>query len=163
MSAVKKVLKNIISGGFEAVKDSAKQIGQTVGPGALVEAALGQEKPDEFKEYLKSLGDKNLTPEELEKKKKEIAEKEEKEKSKLRSFLQSTPAHLRPSPQQREMRPYEVVTKEKEEKEAREKQLQEKMPKALPQMSSKAKPGGLFARKKGGKGFEGLQKDTKVG
>jgi len=69
MSAVKKVLKNIISGGFEAVKDSAKQIGQTVGPGALVEAALGQEKPDEFKEYLKSLGDKNLTPEELEKKK----------------------------------------------------------------------------------------------
>ena len=81
---MKQVIKNIITGGFEAAKDSAKQIGQTVGPGALVEAALGQEKPDEFKEYLKSLGDKNLTTEELEKKKKEIAEKEEKEKRKLR-------------------------------------------------------------------------------
>lgn len=163
MSAVKKVLKNIISGGFEAVKDSAKQITHTVSPGSLLESALGQKKPDEFSEYLKNLGDKNLTTEELEKKKKEIAEKEEKEKNKLRSFLQATPAHLRAAPLPKEMRPYEAIIKEKEEKETREKHMQEKMPRALPQMSSKAKPGGLFARKKGGKGFEGLQKDTKVG
>lgn len=163
MSGVKKVIKSIISGGFEAVKDTTSQLSQTVGPGALLEAALGQKKPDEFREYLKNIGDSKLTPEELEKKKKEMAEKEEEEKKKLRTFLQSTPSHMRPLEKPKELRPYEAIIKEKEEEAARQEELREKMPKPLSQTGSKRKPGGLFARKKGGRGFEGLQKDTKVG
>lgn len=162
MSTAKKVLKNIISGGFEAVKDSAKQLGQTVGPGALLESALGQKKPDEFSEYLKNLGDKNLTPAELEKKKKEMAEKEEEDKKKLRTYLQATPVHMRLPQNQKEPTAYEKIQQEEAQR-VKEANVREKMPKVLQPTGSRPKPGGLFARRKGGRGFEGLQKDTKVG
>lgn len=118
MSKTKQVIKNIFSGGFEGVVDSAKQVGRTVSPAAFLTQAVGTQKGSEFTEYLKNVGDPNLTGAELEKKKKELSEKEEEEKKKLRTFLQATPPHMRPREKPAAVRPYEATIQDQERKKA---------------------------------------------
>lgn len=160
---MKQVIKNIISGGFEAVKDSAKQIGKAVGPGALIKAAVGGGKPDEYSEYLKNIGNPNLTGEELKKRKEETIQKDEREKNRLRTFLQTTAPHMRLPEKPAELRPAEKIEQEKQQRNAAMAQQQANQPKVIAAPAGKAKQGGLFARRKINKGLEGRQKDAKVG
>src|SRR3989338_4705574 len=99
MSKVKKIITGIIEGGAEAVRDSAKQIGETVSPVKMLEQALGTVPPaqeDEFVKYLKNLGG-DLTPQEMEKKRAEFAAREESEMDKARKVIKSAlPDHLKP-------------------------------------------------------------------
>jgi len=142
-------VKSIITGGFEIVKDSAKQLADTVSPGKLIEQAIGS-KPqgNEFSEYLKNSGP-NLSPEELEKKKKELSEadqqKLEEERRKLPG-ISTTPAHMRPPERQKELRPYDANIQEKEREKAQIVEAQKKQPFVNP--SSKQTRGMLGARRR---------------
>lgn len=148
MSKTKQVIKNIISGGFEVVKDSAKQLGKTVSPAGFIEQAMETKSGDEFTDYLKNLGDPNLTGANLEKKKKEVSEKEEEEKKKLRTFLQATPAHMRIAQKQTAPRPYEEGIAEEERKKAMQIEQAKKQPKPLMQPTGKQPQSMLGARRR---------------
>lgn len=157
-------IKKIITGGLEFVKDSAKQLAQTVSPDALARQALGQQPKNEFSEYLKNLG-KDLSPEELEKKKQEFSTDEQKKMAEARKTLQAAiPAHMRPPQQQQKLRPHEAAIQEEERKKAMQAEAQKKSSPPVISPTSKQSRGMLFGKKKSAnKGFEGLQKDTKVG
>lgn len=157
MSKVKKV----ITGGLEFVKDSAKQLAQTVSPDALARQALGQPPKSEVTDYLRNLG-KDLTPEELEKKKKELESDEQKKLEEARKTIKSaTPAHMRLPQKPTAPKPYEAIAAE-EKKKAKEVEAMKKQPQPLFTPAGKQPRGMLFGKRKV-KGFEGLQKDTKVG
>ena len=141
-------LTSIIIGGFEAVADSAKKIGETVSPGALIESAVGVKKSDEYSEYLKNLGDKNLIGENLEKKKQELASKDEDEKNKMRSFLQATPAHMRLPQKPQEPRPQEEVIQDEERKKAMQVEAQKKQAQTVVTPIGKHARGALGAKKR---------------
>ncbi|MBI3379279.1 hypothetical protein HY029_00830 [Candidatus Gottesmanbacteria bacterium] len=157
-------VKKIITGGLEFVKDSAKQIAQTVSPDALARQALGQQPKNEFGDYLKNLGP-NLSPEEMEKRKQEYQTSEQKELEEARKVLKNTtPRHMQPEQKPPELRPFEVLAQEEERRKAQQLEAQKKNPQPLPMPSSKQARGMLGGRKKSAnKGFEGLQKDSKVG
>lgn len=157
-------VKKIITGGLEFVKDSAKQLAQTVSPDALVKQALGQQTINEFTDYLKNLGP-NLSPEEMEKKKKEYSDEEQKKLEEARNLIKSAmPDHMRLSQRPPVPGPYEEAMKEEERKKAFEVEAANKGPKPLAMPTSKQSRGMLFGKKKSvNKGFEGLQKDSKVG
>lgn len=157
-------LKKIIEGGLESTNDSVKQLARTVSPDALVKQALGQQQKNEFTEYLKTVG-KDLTPQEMEEKKKEFAEKDEKEKEEAQKIISAAiPPHMRPAKKPPAPRPYEATIRQEEEKKAQQMEAAKKQPQPLITPASKQSRGMLGAvRKKGQKGFEGLQKDTKVG
>lgn len=162
MSTAKKVLKSIITGGFEAVKDSASKIGKAVGPGALIEAAIGGGKPDEYSEYLKTIGNPNLTGEKLKEKKIETAQTDEREMSKLRTFLQATAPHMRLPENLPELRPAEKIEQEKQQQREAMAEQNAKGLKVITSPAAKPQAGGRpGGRRKVSKGFE--QKDTKVG
>lgn len=137
MATAKKIIKNILETGFEAVKNTAegavKQVNETVGPTALMNAALNTPKvPNEMGEYLKNLGDpKHATPEAVAAQK----QKDETETAKLRSFLAATPAHLRPSAVPQEPRKYEQAAREEMQK----KQLAAQKPKQFIDAGGKKK------------------------
>lgn len=158
-------LKKIITGGFEAVKDSAKQIVDTVSPGAIVEQALGHQggKKDELSDYLQNLS--SVSSEELEKKKKELTEEDQKKLEETRKKLLTTmPSHMRPQQKPPGLRPYETTIQEEEKKKAQAVEAQKKQSQSVPAPAGKQPRGMLFGKRKtGGKGFEGLVKDTKVG
>jgi len=161
MSKLKKV---ITEGLVEIVKDSAQQLAKTVSPEELLKQAAGRQT-SEFTDYLKNLGS-NLTPEELEKKKKELSEEEKKKMEDAKKVIQAAiPAHLRPGPKPAEPRPYEASIQEEERKKAMQVEMQKKQAQATVQApQGKQQRGSLFARKKKTtKGFEGLVKDAKVG
>lgn len=170
MSKTKQVIKNIITGGFEVVKDSAKQLGKTVSPAGFIEQALGTksgppagEAGDEFTDYLKNLGDPNLTGANLEKKKKEVSEKEEEEKKKLRTFLQATPPHMRPREKQAAPRPHEEVVQEEERKKAMQIEQMKSQPQPLMQPSVKQPQGMSGARRRPKSADFEAGKNIKVG
>ena len=157
-------VKKIITGGLEFVKDSAKQLAQTVGPDALVKQALGQQKNSEFTDYLKNLGP-DLTPEEIEEKKKEIKSDEEKKLEEARNAIKAAiPDHMKLLPKQPSSRPYEATIQEEERKKAQQVEAMKKSSQPLATPTSKQARGMLFGKKRSAnKGFEGMQKDTKVG
>lgn len=148
----KKIITGLLEGSVEAIKDSAKQITETVAPGALLEQAIGtgQPKKDEFSEYLKKLGPE-LTPEELEKKKQEFSQKDLKEKQEAQKILSAatTPTHMRLPQKSPGQSVYDQNMKELEEKKALQVEMQQKQnQQVIPVMSQKAAPGGLFSKKR---------------
>lgn len=165
MPDVKKIIKNIVGEGFEAAKDSAKQIADTVSPGALLEQAIGpKSQRNEMSDYLKNIGDPNLTGDKLKQKEQQIKSEDELKLERTRRMLSGIPDHMRLPNRQKELSPYEETMKEEEKKaqavEAQKKQQQQQ----VAQPTSKPKRGSLFAKKKSqAKGFEGLVKDSKVG
>lgn len=159
-------VKNIIKGSLEIIGGAAKELEEMVGPEALLKKALGQTAAsgNEMGQYLQKSGP-DLSPEEIQKMTEEEAQKKEKEIAEARKKLrQVIPAHMRLSPKQQELRPYEAVVQEKEREKAMQVEAQRKqsqqmqMPTARPQRGTS---GGR--RKQVNKGFEGLQKDAKVG
>jgi len=157
-------VKKIIEGGLEFAKDSAHQLTKTISPGEMIKQALGQQPKNEFTEYLKTVG-KDLTPEEYEKKKQEYENNAKKEEEEARKVIAAAlPAHMRLPPKQKELRPYEKMLQEEEQKKAEAAEIRKKQPQPLAMPTSKQSRGMLFGkRKSANKGFEGMQKDTKVG
>lgn len=158
-------VKKIISSGFEVLRDSAKQLADTVAPGVLIEQALGKPGGSEVTDYLQKIGDPELKGEKLQEKQRELKEKEQKELEEARKLLQAAvPAHMKLPPKPPGLRPYEVTIQEEEQKKAQAIEAAKKNLQPLAMPSSKQARGMLFAKKKsGGKGFEGLAKDTKTG
>lgn len=156
-------VKKIITEGLEVVKDSARQLAKTVSPGELAKQALGQQK-NEFSDYLKNLSP-DLSKEELEKKKKELSDEEKKKLEEARDTIKAAiPDHMRPIPKPPELRSFEKAKQEEEQKKAAQVEAMKKQSPPVITPAGKQQRGSLFAKKKGAaKGFEGLQKDTKVG
>lgn len=150
-SKAKKILKGILDSGFEAVKDSAKQLADTVAPGALLEQALGvkQAKPDELSQFLKNSGP-NLTSEELEKRKAQLSGQDNQELEAARSMLRAAiPDHMRPPPGRKALTPYETTIQDEERKKAMAVEMQKKQAaQAGAAPSGKQARGSLFAKKK---------------
>lgn len=163
-----KLIKSIITNTFEAVKDSAKQIVDTVSPGVMVEQALGQQQSQssEFTEYLKNAGP-NLSPEEIEKKKQEFAQSDQsKLEEERKKLFSSIPAHMKLPQKQKPPRPYEAVIQEGERKKAQAVEAQKKQAGAqISAPAGKQARGSLFARKKKhvSTGFEVIKGDKKAG
>ena len=82
-----------------------------------------------------------------------------------KKLKQVMPVHMRPAPQKQELRPYEQTKKEEEEKKAMAIEAQKKQSAQMQVPTGKQQRGMLFGgrKKQAPKGFEGLQKDTKVG
>lgn len=157
-----KIVKKIIEGSLEFAKDSAKQLAQTVSPDALIKQALNQQPKNEFTEYLKTVG-KDMTPEEYEKKKQEYEASSKKEEEEAKKVIAAAlPPHMKLPPKQTELRPQEKMLQEEEQKKAQQVEAAKKSPQPLVTPVGK-KRGMLGAKPKAQKGFEGMQKDTKVG
>lgn len=162
MSKVKKIISDIAEAGLEVVKDSAKQIGQTVSPDKLLESVIGPKKSsNEFSEYLKNLGNPDLSQEELEEQKKKFEKDKEDELEKARRVLRGEPAHMKLPPKQEEERPYEKTWQEEEQKKALAVEAQKKQ--AQPLVIPKSKPKGRVGVTSQKATTEGLKKDTKIG
>lgn len=157
-------IKKIIEGGLEFTKDSAKQLTKAISPAEMVKQALGQQPKNEFTEYLKTVG-KDLTPEEYEKKKQEYEDKAKKEEEEAKKVIAAAlPPHMRLPQKQKELRPQEKMLQEEKMKEAQQIEAMKKKPQPVITPVGKPQSGSLFAKRKSAtKGFEGLQKDTKVG
>lgn len=160
--AVKNIVKKIGEGTLEVVKDSARQIGKTVSPGTLLEQAIGPKKESEFTTYLKNLDEKNLTPEEFEKKKQELAQKDKTEAEKVRALL-GTPTHMKLPQKPKSLRPYEAAIQEEERKKALAIEAQKKHPQPLMQPMSKQARGMLGAKKRPKSSDFEAGKNIKVG
>ncbi len=156
-------VKKIISGGFEIIKDSARQLGKTVSPDELLKQALGQQK-SEFSDFLSHSGPE-LSREELEKRKKDLSEEEQEKLQQARKIIQAAiPPHLRPRPVKERLSPYEEKLKEEEEQ--KKAMAVEAKKKTLPVITPRGtcrKPGLNRIGRKQPKGFEGFAKDTKIG
>ena len=167
MSKVKKIITGIIEGGAEAVKDSAKQIAETVSPVKMLEQALGTAPPaqeDEFAKYLKNLGGE-LTPQEMEKKRAEFAARENSEMDEARKVIKSAlPDHLKPPPGPPKPSVYDQLNQEEEQKKALAVEAQRKQKHSIAAPAGKQARGSLFAKKKrrASSDFE-IGKNIKVG
>lgn len=168
-SVIKNISKKVIEGGVEVLKDSAEQLKDTVSPGKLIEQALGTapKKPDELTEYLKSLGP-DASAEELKKREEELSEEEKRKMEEARKTIKAAvPPHMRPQPRPPELRSYEKMLREQEQKKALEIEAQKKQQLIPP--SGKQQSGALFVKKKKGlatpilSSSEGLKKDRKIG
>lgn len=162
---VKKAISSIITGGFEAVKDSAKQIADTIGPDKLLEQAIGVKKSgNEMAEYLKNVGDPTLTGDKLKQKENEFKTEDEKKLEAARKMLSAIPAHMRLPQKQSQPGAYEQTVQEEERKKAQAVEMQKRQSQAMAMPTSKQARGMLFGKKKSAnKGFEGLVKDSKTG
>lgn len=160
------IAKKIIKGSLEIVKESAKQLADTLSPTAFLEQALGSKpkRDDEFAKYLKGLGG-DLSKEQMEEKRKEFDESDEKKLEIARKMIKAAlPSHMQLPYTQRQPRPYEVSVQEMERKKAAAIEAGKKQQQSAVAPAGKQPRGMLFGvKKKGGKGFEGLAKDTKVG
>ena len=162
MSKTKRIIKGILEGGLEVVKDSAKQVASTVSPTALLESAIGPKKGSEVTQYLQNLSDPNLSPEQLKENAAQIAKKDEKELEKTRALLTTTPAHMKVAPTAPSMSAYEATVAEMEQKKALAVEMQKKQQSQSATAPKGKVRGNLFGKKKF-KGSEGLAKDTKIG
>jgi hypothetical protein len=161
-------LGEILSEGLEILKDSAKELGATVGPGALLEKALhpgGKPPENEVTKFLQNSAPER-TPEELAKLAKEDEENKQKELAKARKNLtMSIPVHLRVQQQpKQELRPGEQAVADLERKKAMEAEAQKKQ-QAKPLATPLGKKKGVIGapRRMATTGFEGLAKDKKIG
>lgn len=151
MSKVKKIIGGLLEGGVEVVKDSARQLADTVSPVKIIEQAIGQPKSEgsEVTQYLKDLSG-SLSEEEIEKKKKELGEKEQQELEEARKSIQSAvPEHMRLRKEKKEPSIYEQNVQEEERKKALavEAQKKQQAQSSFPP-SGKKQRGSLFAKKK---------------
>ena len=157
-------LKKLIKKGFGFFRESAEQVGETVGPGPLIEHALGQSRSrreqskSEVTKYLQSIAP-DISQEELEKRKRQLSEKEQEEVKKARKVIRSSmPAHMRLPQKERELRPYEKKLQEEEEKKAMADKMREKSKPFVMPSSPDKRPG---AGRKGKKSPGMEQKDRK--
>ena len=166
MTSAKKIIKNIAETGFEVVKDTAKQISETVGPEALLSAALNKPKGEsELTKYLQDLADPNLaTKEALDKRAKEQLEKDEAERKKILGAL-ILPEHMKPIKKPEGMRPYEKTIEEEKRKaamvEAQKKQQASSQPLKVPKGRRKGRL-GMPQHQKAATGLETKQ-NVKMG
>lgn len=147
MSQTKKIISDITESVGEFVKDSAKQIAETVDPVKMVEQAVGIKKAEEptggeFTDYLKNVGG-NLTDAQLKQKQQEYANNESKEMAEAQKIIRNAglPEHLRPIPKG-EPDEFEKQKQENEMKKAQEVEMQKKNPKTI------SDPGGKTTGKK---------------
>ncbi len=164
-SKVKKVISNIITGGFEAVKDSAKQIADTVGPDKLLEQAIGTTKSgNEMSDYLKNIGDPSLTGDKLKQVEDQYKSEDEKKLEEARKVLSAIPAHMKLPQKRQQPSAYEQTVQEEERKKAQAVEAQKRQSQSMAMPTSKQTRGMLFGKKKSAnKGFEGLSKDSRAG
>ncbi len=164
-SKVKKVISNIITGGFEVVKDSARQIAETIGPDKLLEQAMGVRKSgNEMADYLKNVGDPTLTGDKLKQAENQFKSEDEKKLEEARKMLSAIPAHMRLPQKQQQPSAYEQTVQEEERKKAQAVEAQKRQSQSMAMPTSKQARGMLFGKKKSAnKGFEGLSKDSKAG
>ena len=166
MGDAKKIISNITENVCELVRDSAKQIAETVDPVKMMEQAVGIKRNDppaggEFSKYLKGLGG-NITEEEMEKRKKDFETQKEKEMEEAKKIISGAlPAHLRPTGP-REPSIFEKNKQEEEMKKAQMVEAQKKQPKSIAAPVQKVT--GVAARKKktNTTNFE-AQKNIKIG
>lgn len=164
---MKKVISNIIEGAGELLKDSAKQVAETVDPVKMMENALGIKKNNppaggEFSDYLKNLGG-NLSESDLEKKKKEFEVGKAKEMEEAQKIIrQSLPDHLKPRISAGEPSIFEKKGQEEEMKKAQMVEAQKKQPKNI--SAPMGKVTGILGkrRKPQSSGFES-SKNIKIG
>ncbi len=161
---VKAILKKIITGSLEVVKDSAEQLGKTISPAEMMNQLAGIQKPpekSEMGEYLEKVGDPTLTGEKLEDRKKELKTEEEKQLEEARRAINPNPAHMRLPPQQRELTPYEQTVKDEEEKKKAKAVEAQQQGQSL--SMPKSKPKGKLGATSHKATTEGLKKDSKFG
>lgn len=161
---VKPIIKKIITGTLEVVKDSAGELGKAISPGEMMNQLAGTQNfppKNEMGEYLENLGDPTLKGEKLEAKKRELKTEEERQLEEARNVINPNPAHMRLPPRERELTPYEQSMRDEEEKkkakavEAQQQGQSLSMPKSRP----KGKLGATSHKAT----TEGLKKDTKFG
>lgn len=147
MSQTKKIVSDITESVGEFVKDSAKQVAETIDPIKMVEQAVGIKKANpptggEFTNYLKNVGD-NLTEAELKQKQQEYANKEGKEMAEAQKIIRNAglPEHLKTLPKSKPD-VFETQKQEDEMKKAQEVEMQKKNPKTI------SDPGGKTTGKK---------------
>ncbi len=164
-SKVKKVISTVLTGGFEVVKDSAKQIADTIGPDKLLEQAMGTKKSgNEMSDYLKNIGDPSLTGDKLKQTEDQFKTEDEKKLEEARKMLSTVPAHMRLPQKQEQPRAYEQTVQEEERKKAQAVEAQKRQSQSMAMPTSKQSRGMLGGKKKSAnKGFEGLSKDSKAG
>jgi hypothetical protein len=165
MSVVKKIIHNTFETLKEGVVDSAKQIGETVSPKAILEQVLNSPpKKDEFSQFLMQGGGSDLSPAELEKKKLEYASSDSSQLEEARRALSSNPDHMRMPQKQKEPTPYEKTVEDQERKKAQAIEAQKRQSQQMAPPTSKQARGMLGGKKKSAnKGFEGFSKDSKTG
>ena len=165
MSKAKKIIGALIEGGAEIVKDSARQLSDTVSPVKMVEQALGTPqsgKEDEFSKYLKNLGGE-LTPAEMEKKRQEFAEKQAGEMDQATQVIKAAlPDHLKPPSGPPEASVFEKMKQEEEHKKAMQVEAQKKQKGAIAAPAGK-KTGVLGKRKKPASSDFETGKNKKIG
>lgn len=158
-----KIVGNIIEGAGELLKDSAKQVAETVDPVKMMENALGINKnKNEFSDYLKNLGG-NLSESDLEKKKKEYEVGKTKEMEEAQKIIrQSLPDHLKPRHSAGEPSIFEKKGQEEEMKKAQMVEAQKKEVKVINAPQGKVTGSLGKKRKQTGTNFE-AQKNIKIG
>lgn len=175
--------KQIITSGFEFIKDSASQLGGAFSPEAIIKEATKAKKrqadgEDEFTKYLREeLGGKDLSEEELEKIREKAREEDEKDLTKIREQLHrpSVPSHMKLAKEPEAKRPYEETIEDLARKKAEEVEVkkiqQQKQPIVVPgsgdgkKKSKKSKMPGLpfFAKRKASVEGWGGKMDSKIG
>ena len=160
---VKPIIKKIITGTFEVVKDSTRELGKAVSPAEMMNQLAGtQNSPpkDEMGEYLEKVGDPTLTGDKLKQKETELEAERQKELEEARNVINPNPAHMRLPPRERELTAYEQTVKDDEEKKkAKAVEIQQSQSLAMP----KSKPKGKLGATSHKATTEGLKKDSKFG
>lgn len=166
MTIAKKIIKGLVESGIETVKDSTKQVAGTVNPVKLIESAVGAGTPtvgSEMGNYLKNVSP-DMTSAQLEAKKKELSEDDQKKMEEARKALRpGLPDYLKPAQKPKELSPYEASLQEKERKTAMAVEMQKKEQGSVHEVSTKQTRGLLGRlRKPKASGFE-TGKNIKVG
>jgi len=158
-----KIIKSIVEGAGELVKDSVKQVKEVIDPAKLIDQATGAVKKDEFSKYLKNLGG-NLTEDEIETRRKEFEAKKEKEMEEAQKVIRSLlPGHLKPY-REKEPSVYDENIRREEMKKAQAEEAKKKEQKEslfVPAGQQKGILGGV-KRKPATADFE-RQKNVKIG
>jgi hypothetical protein len=109
-------LKKIITGSLEIVKESAKQLGETVGPEALLKAAgvTPTAGKNEWSEYLaKEQSNPHLTGEKLVQANINQKQKDEEDQKKILASLPGLPDHMKPTSKTPEQSVYDANWEER--------------------------------------------------
>ena len=132
MAAGKKIIRSIIEGGAEFVKESAGQMAETVDPVKLIEQTTGTHSAShEFSDYLKNLVG-NLSESEIEKKRQEFEKEQKTVLEEAEKVIKSAlPAHLKPAVPAKKPSVYEQNIRDEEMKKAKAVEAQKQQKKAI--------------------------------
>ncbi len=161
---IKPIIKKIITGSFEIVKDSARELGKAVSPAEMMNQLAGtQSSPpkNEMGEYLENVGDPTLTGDKLKQKETELEAERQKELEEARNAINPNPAHMRLPLRERELTPYEQSMKDWDEK--NKAKMEEAQQQSQTLSTPKSKPKGKLGATSSKATTEGLKKDTKFG